>query len=435
MPFFKKSEKNLNIENQNRKYHGVDGELPISRYPYIDIPSIMLTEGFNEAGLPILDFNAEEQIGTMQAQTFSQGGVRVSANNGFIQPARHKRKNLTVKVESLVVEILFDGHKACGVSYTRNGKSCKAFARKEVILSAGPIRSPMILMQSGIGPKKHLNDLGIKVVKNLDVGYNLQDHPNVEGIFVVLPNKTATTVSNEELIEALIDYKQMEIKDGPLASNGPINSVAFIKTDPTLQAPNIQFQEVIATSWREYLTDPSAYRSLSIFPSSFYDGILTRTILLTPKSRGRVYLNASDIYGEPIVDMNYFGVDDDVKEVVKGIRFLLTLNNTAAFKKHGAYFYEEPLPPCDIYKWGSDDYIACMVISYTASASHPAGTCKMGPEWDKTAVVDPRLRVYGIEGLRVIDSSIMPIVPRANTNAPSTMVGEKGAALIIEDWL
>lgn len=435
LPFFKKSEKNLNIENLNREYHGVDGELTISRYPYIDTASIMLTDAFNQAGLPIRDFNGAEQVGTMQSQAFSQDGQRMSANNAFIKPIRYKRKNLTVKVNSFVVKILLNGNRAYGVKYIRNGRTYKATARKEVILSAGPIRSPMILMQSGIGPRSHLEELGIKVVKDLPVGHNLHDHPTFDGILIVLPNETATTVTNEQLIESLFAYKDMEIKDGPLSGNGPVNSVAFIKTDPDLPAPNIQFQHDVAQSWREYIRGPSQYKSLSIFPSCFYDGILSRTMLLTPKSRGQLWLNKTDIYGHPKIDVNYFGDYRDLVAIIKGVRFLLTLDNTPAFKKRGAYFYKESLAPCEAYPWGSDEYIVCMAMSYTSTTYHPVGTCKMGPSWDATAVVDPRLRVYGIEGLRVIDSSIMPCVPRGNTNAPSIMVGERGVALVLEDWL
>lgn len=395
----------------------------------------MLTEGYNQAGLPILDFNGDEQEGTMQAQAFSQDGQRMSANNAFIQPVRYKRKNLTVRIESLVVEILINGNTAYGVKYISNGKAYKAKARKEVIVSSGPHRTPMILMQSGIGPKDHLNDLGIKVVKDLAVGYNLHDHPTFDGILIVLPNETDTSVTRDQLIAELINYKTMDIKDGPLSANGPVNSVAFYKTDPNLSAPDIQYQGDIVRSWREYIRGPSQYKSLSIFSSSFYDGVLPRTMLLTPKSRGRLYLNASDIYGDPILDINYFGNDDDLAVIVKGVRFLLSLENTVAFRERGAYFYKEPLAPCDGYKWGSDEYIVCLAIAYTSTTYHSVGTCKMGPAWDATAVVDPRLRVYGMKGLRVIDSSIMPIVPRGNTNAPSIMVGERGVALVLEDWL
>ncbi|XP_049881172.1 glucose dehydrogenase [FAD, quinone]-like [Pectinophora gossypiella] len=435
LPYFKKSENNFNIERLNRKYHGIHGPQSVARFPFIDAPSIMITEAFNEGGLPILDYNGKEQQGTMQAQAVSEDGERVSTNNAFIAPIRDKRKNLVVKTDSEVVKILFDEHKrAYGVKYVRHGKEHTATATKEVIVSGGAINSPKLLLLSGIGPRKQLEHFNIPVLADLHVGENLHDHVTYNGIVVALPNKTSTEVSNAEIVRHVIEYKKMKIKEGPLSGNGPVNSVSFIKTDPHLPAPDVQYQ-CDNTNWMEYVREPIAVEKLAIFPTSFYNAVIPRTMLLTPKSRGRLVLNPKDPNGKPLMQPNYFGDERDLIPIIKGTRFLINLENTYAFKSRGAQFVKIPLEGCKHLKWGTDEYIKCLAMSYTSTPFHPVGTCKMGPDYDSTAVVDPRLRVYGVSGLRVIDASIMPVVPRGNTNAPSIMVGERGVALVIEDWL
>ncbi|KAI5632316.1 GMC oxidoreductase domain-containing protein [Phthorimaea operculella] len=435
LPFFKKSENNLNIERLNRKYHGVHGEQPVARYPYIDQPSIMLTEAFNEAGLPILDINGEKQEGTTQAQAFSEDGEKVSTNTAFIEPIRHERENLVVKPDSEAVQILFDKHKrAYGIKYVRNGKTHIATAKKDIIISSGAINSPKLLLLSGIGPKKQLEDLHIPLVQDLPVGENLHDHVTFNGIVIALPNKTATTVSQQEIIEYVKEFKHLEYKRGPLSSNGPVNSLSFLKTNPNLPAPDVQYQ-FDNVNWKEYYREPILVEKLAIFPTSFYDAVIPRIMNLVPKSRGKLVLNPKNPQGKPLVQPNYFGDPTDLMPLIKGARFVYSLEDTHAFKSRGAKFVKKPLGVCKNLVWGTDEYTECLARSYTSTTYHPVGTCKMGPNWDKTAVVDPRLRVYGVSGLRVIDSSIMPVVPRGNTNAPSIMIGEKGVDLVKEDWL
>lgn len=434
LPYFKKSEKNLNIEGLNREYHGVDGEQSVSRYPYIDRPSIMMTNAFHEKGLSLGDFNGPHQITTMQAQAFSQGGERVSTNNAFIQPIRYKRKNLTVRVKSEVFKILINKNKvAYGVKYTRNGKVHVAYAKKEVIVSGGSINSPKLLMLSGIGPKEHLKKFNIPVMQDLPVGENLHDHVTFNGIVIALPNKTSTLVDKEEILQDIYDYSQMKLKHGPLSGNGPVNSLAFIKTEHDLPAPDIQYQ-IDHAFLDEYIREPNTYDSLSIFPTAYYNALLPRTMNLVPKSRGKLLLNPRDPNDKPLLYANYFEDPTDLIPLIKGVRFLLSLENTKAFKSCGAYFEKTPLKHCRDYPWGTDKYIVCLARAYTSTTFHAVGTCKMGPKWDEKAVVDPKLRVYGITNLRVIDSSIMPVVIRGNTNAPSIMIGERGVAFIIADW-
>ncbi|XP_068624033.1 glucose dehydrogenase [FAD, quinone]-like [Battus philenor] len=434
LPYFKKSERNINVEALDRRYHGVSGEQYVSRYPFVDIGAIMITEAFHERGLPFVDFNAAHQVSAIQAQAFALDGKRFSANSAFLRPIRYKRKNLTIKTNSEAVKILIDDNKnAYGVKYIKNKRMYTAIAKKEVIVSSGAINSPKLLMLSGIGPREQLERLNIKVIQDLAVGENLHDHVTFNGFVIALPNDTATLRSNDEVIKEVIEYARQDIKDGPLSGNAAVNSVSFIKTEPGLPAPDIQYQ-FDSVKWREYIREPIAYDRTRIYPTSFYDGLIPRTMNLVPRSRGRLCLNTTDPNGPPLLYPNYYEDERDLIPLIKGARLALSLENTAAFKARGAHYVRENLPACRGYEWGSDEYIICLARYYTSTPYHPVGTCKMGPKWDKTAVVDPRLKVYGISGLRVIDASIMPVVPRGNTNAPSIMVGEKGAVYVMEDW-
>ncbi|XP_075985984.1 glucose dehydrogenase [FAD, quinone]-like [Anticarsia gemmatalis] len=435
LPFFKLSEQNLDSEGFNRKYHGVHGEQSVSYYPYLDVPSRMIIDAYNEVGLPPVDINAAQQVGGTELQTFSRHGERVSANNAFIQPIRYKRKNLTVRIKSEVFKILIDKNKvAYGVKYIRNGKVHTAYARKEVIVSAGSINSPKLLMLSGIGPEEHLRKLHIPVIKDLAVGENLQDHVTFNGYLMALPNRTSTLIDFEEMLQEIHEYSEMECKHGPLSSNGPVVTVAFLKSNPSLPAPDIQIQ-VGYTIAKEFFYEPTTYNRAGVIPSVFYDGMYPIVMNLTPKSKGRLLLNVTDPHGPPMLFANYFEDPEDLIPLIAGSRFFLSLENTRAFKSRGVYFVKKPLPACEHYIWGTDDYTVCLARAYTATSYHPVGTCKMGPKWDKGAVVDPRLRVYGISGLRVIDSSIMPFVVRGNTNAPSIMIGERGVDFVLHDWM
>lgn len=425
----------MNIEILDRKYHGSKGEQSVARFPYIDQTSVMLSETANDGGIPILDFNAAIQEGTMRAQSFSYSGKRASSNVAFIRPIRYKRKNLIVRPNSEAVKILIDQHKrAYGVQYVKNGKLHTALARKEIISSAGTINSPKLLMLSGIGPKKHLEQLHIPVVVDLDVGYNLHDHVTFNGLILAFPNETSTLVSFQQMVNYIRQYHDMELKKGPISSVGPVNTVAFFKTNPGLPAPDVQFQSDSCLT-EEAVQNMALAEATSIWPTVFYNCVIVRPMNNVPKSRGRLTLNVTDPHASPIIQPNYFGNPEDLIPLKAAVRFAISLENTEPIKKSGAYYVKTPLPPCNYLPWGSDAYTDCLARSFTSSPYHPVGTCKMGPEWDETSVVNPRLRVYGMSGLRVIDASIMPVVPRGNTNAPALMVGERGVTFVLEDWL
>ncbi|XP_075986120.1 glucose dehydrogenase [FAD, quinone]-like [Anticarsia gemmatalis] len=399
----------------------------------MDEPSKMMIEAFHEAGLPIADYNGPNQETTFNAQGIAEAGIRVSANNALIQPIRYKRKNLTVKIKSEVFKLLINRRKiAYGVQYERNGRTYTAYARKEVILCAGAIDTPKILMLSGIGPRKHLSSLKIPVIQDLAVGENLHDHVTFNGMIIAL-NKTSTWIKPDEILEEICKYDEMKVKHGPLAANGVYNALAFIKTQPHLEAPDIQFH-IAHLYWKEYVRESILSETVPVLQTAYYDALNPRAMNLVPKSRGYMVLNATNPRGKPILFANYLGDPEDIEPVIRGYRFAISLEKTKAFKSRGAYFVRKSIKPCDCYEWASDEYFRCLGREFTSPTHHQVGTCKMGPSTDRKAVVDAKLRVYGISRLRVIDASIMPKLIRGNTNIPSMMIGERGVAFVLERW-
>lgn len=438
LPYFKKSENNRNVEALDTEYHGNSGPLNVERFAYTDPNVAMLVMAFREKGFPLVDFNGKDQIGTMTTQTTTKDGRRVSSNDAFIKPIRGKRPNLTIITNARVIKVLINKENiAYGIRCIKNNKLFDVFANKEIILSAGALNSPKILMLSGIGPKLELLQLKIPLKMDLKVGYNLQDHATTEAVLMNLSNKTSTSLPGMEMLKLIADFHNYGTKFDEISATGPLQITAFYRTkyasnDTTV--PDIQFH-FDGRNKRDFYNDPTTYLATSIFPFSFYDSINVRPILLHPESRGYLTLNRTHpVVGQPLIYPGFFTVKKDLDTLIEALKYATKLERTEAFKKNNVTFLRKPVEPCTPHRWGSYKYFACVIKSYTGTIYHPAGTCKMGPRFDEDAVVDARLRVYGINNLRVADASIMPHIVRGNTNAPCIMIGEKVADMIKEDW-
>ncbi|XP_044263943.1 glucose dehydrogenase [FAD, quinone]-like [Tribolium madens] len=437
LPYFMKSEDNHNIDTVERQAHGVGGYLSVERFQYQESNVRSLFEAFQELGLPVIDQNAGRQIGTMMLQTTTRSGRRESANLAFIRPIRRKRKNLTIETKAYIIRVLIDPHTkvAFGVEYEKNGKLIQVRARKEVIVSCGTIMTPKVLMLSGVGPAHHLQNFGIQVIKDLAVGYNLMDHPTTDGVLLQINNESATLVPPEQVTRDVFYYREEQA--GPLSSTGPLQVNTFVQTKYELEPgrPDMQYS-IDTANVVDYVTDLLLASGTKVYPLAYYNGFIIRPILLNQRSRGVIKLNSTDpIYGYPLIYSNTFNEQIDALTMVEGIKQSLNLLKTRAMQRLGVSLITTPVAACDGYSFGTDDYWLCLVRSYTSTMYHYAGTCKMGPKHDPFAVVDPKLRVYGIKNLRVIDTSIMPRVTRGNTNAPTIMIAEKGSDFIKETWL
>ena len=410
----------MQIIEENSKYHQTGGYLSVERFPYTSPDAKILLQGLEEFGLKQIDINGESQLGSTNAQTTSKNGSRQSTNVAFIRPIREKRSNLFIRTKAFVTKILIDPNtkKALGVEYTSTltGESRKVVAKKEVIISAGAVNSPQLLMVSGIGPIEELQKYGISVIKNLSVGYNLHDHVTFTGLPVQIGDKQYNFSNFPQRLEDL--YYYLSTHRGPFSSEGVSSISAFFRTEyeKSQSAPDIQLFFL-------------GYESV------YFNQFLVLPTLITPKSKGFIKLNVTDpVWGAPIIDVRYFRDDSDLKRLLQSVRISLGLFNTSAFKENNFKLIDTSLPFCNAFEYNTDDYWICVIKQYSHTLYHPVGTCKMGPEEDTEAVVDPSLRVYGINNLRVVDASVMPVIPRANTNAPTIMVAEKASDMIKHKW-
>lgn len=435
LPYFRKLEHNKDPEfAADRKNHGTDGWQSIERMPYQDKNSIAILEGWKEIGVPETDVNTEHQLGVMLLQTTTQDGRRASTNVAYIRPIRRERKNLVIRTEAHVTRVLIDPKtkQAFGVEYVgKDGNVQYALSKKEVIVTAGAINSPKLLMSSGVGPAEDLYRLNIPVIKDLRVGYNLQDHTTIDGVVYALTNHTSRDVSN---FQQDLEY-YLQTQRGPLSATGSLQTTVFAQTKYAQdQRPDIQFS-YDSVNVNNFYTDPILTMQTNIFPLAYYDGLMVRPILLGPRSRGIIMLNASDpIWGNPTIIANTFTEEIDLRVMVDGIRIALKQLDTHTMAHLGARLVTTKLPACQQYEFDTDEYWECVITEYTTTIFHPSGTCKMGPRHDSEAVVDHELKVHGIKGLRVIDASIMPTIVRGNTNVPVIMIGEKGSDLIKLTW-
>lgn len=441
MPYFKKIENFSIPELFDPHYHSRDGYLNVEYAPFRTKIGEAIVDAGIQNGLKYVDYNGAVQTGISFLQVSMKDGVRESSSRAYLHPIKD-RPNLHVKKLSMVKKILIDPitKAAYGVEFVRGGVTTSIRARKEVIISAGAINSPQLLMLSGIGPKKHLQQLGIPLLKNAKVGYNLMDHIALGGLTFIIDKpyslRTESIINTKNLIDYFSHHR------GPLSIPGGCEVLSFHDLEHPNDPDGYPDMELLFQGG-SIVSDPLLYKDFGITDSLFdavykpinnAETFMVFPMLMRPKSKGRIMLKGSDYRSKPSIFPNYFADSSDMKTILGGVKLILNITSQPALKKLGTRLHDIPIPQCRDFPFASDDYFNCMARHFTFTIYHQSGTCKMGPAGDKTAVVDPRLRVHGIRNLRVIDASVIPEIPAAHTNAPTFMIAEKGADMIKEDW-
>ncbi|TIU46190.1 MAG: choline dehydrogenase [Mesorhizobium sp.] len=417
LPAFKALEDN---EAGADRWRGTGGPLHISDTTDAIHP---LTKRYlaagQQAGLPLNpDFNGAAQEGVGIYQISTKNGRRMSAARAFLRPAM-KRANVRVETNALVSRILFEGKRAVGVEYFRNGETKTARAGREVILSAGSINSPQLMQLSGVGPAALLKGLGIPVVHaNENVGANLQDHVGINYTFKgKLP--TLNQILRPWWGKLLVGMQYILTRSGPL-SLSMNHGGGFFRTDPAFSRPNMQlyfqaFSTIIPKNGERPILTPDPWPGFSIGLSN-----------CRPSSRGEIMIRSRNPLDYPKIVANAYSTNADVDEMLAAVKFVRKIASMPAMAEIIA---EEVLPGPSIQ---SDADLISDFRKRSGTVYHPVSTCRMGPDPSRS-VVDPRLKVHGLEGLRVIDASIFPDNITGNTNAASVMTGWKGAELVLED--
>ncbi|RVE50266.1 hypothetical protein evm_005101 [Chilo suppressalis] len=446
LPYFKKSEDQRNpYLAKDTRHHGTGGYLTVQDSPYNTPIGAAFLQAGEEMGYDILDVNGAQQTGFSWYQFTIRRGTRCSAAKAFLRPVR-LRQNLHIALFSHVTKVLIDkdSKRAYGVEFIRDGTHQVVYATKEVILSAGSVGSPQLLLLSGVGPEDHLREVGVDVIHNSPgVGRNLQDHIAVGGLVFQIDYPISLVMNRLVNINSALRYAVTE--DGPLTSSIGLEVVAFINTKYANSSddwPDIEFMMTSCSVPSDGGTQVKKAHSLT---DDFYEEVFREVtnkdvfgifpMMLRPKSRGFIKLRSKNPLEYPIMVHNYLTHPDDVGVLREGVKAAVAVGETQAMKRFGARFHSKPLPNCKHLPLFTDDYWDCLIRQYTMTIYHISGTTKMGPSSDPMAVLDPQLRVYGIEGLRVIDASMMPTITNGNINAPVMMVAEKGADLIKETWI
>jgi len=411
LPYFMRSE---NWEGNSNGVRGHDGPLNVSSTRIKRTIVDAWIDAAQTAGYQFNpDYNGAEQEGVGYFQQTTRDGRRCSSAAAYLKPVK-SRKNLHIYTRAAVNRLIIEDGKAIGISAVINGASTEIKARKEVILAAGAIASPQLLMVSGIGPAEQLMQQGIKVRHELEgVGKNLQDHLQARPVF-----KCSTPTYNTEIGNYFSQFKIAV--EYALKRTGPMTMAAslgtgFLKTRQDLETPDIQFHI------QPFSTDKpgKGTHKFSAFTAS--------VLQLRPESRGHIGLNSSNMVDYPAIHPNYLATRIDCDTLVEGIK---TARRISGYKPLKSLISEEHEPGTSV-DMEDNDAILEWARNTATTIYHPTGTCKMGD--DPLAVVDARLRVHGIECLRVCDASIMPTITSGNTNAPTIMIGEKGSDMILED--
>jgi choline dehydrogenase len=407
LPYFKRAESN---ENGGNDFHGDHGPLHVSNGKSGNPLFRAFVQAGKEAGHPATDdFNGKQQEGFGPYQLTIKDGKRWSAASAYLTPILN-RKNLTIESNAHVSRILFEGTKAVGVEFVQDKQAREARALKEVLLSGGAVNSPQTLLLSGVGDSETLKRFDIPVVNELKgVGRNLQDH--LDCSIQYESSQPITLYSQANPLNALKTGLQYMLFTKGLATGQGLESGAFLKSRPDLETPDLQFHFIAALMFDH--TRRKADRH----------GFMAHVCQLRPESRGYISIKSSDPLAAPVIQPNYLEAEEDRRALREGVKLAREIFAQESFDP---YRGPELMPGAHVMK---DDQIDAFIRKTAETIYHPVGSCKMGK--DAESVVDASLRVYGIEGLRVVDASVMPSLVSGNTNAPTIMIAEKASDMIL----
>lgn len=431
LEYFKKSEgmleEDITSNPELEPFHGTEGPLKVSLPVWsstLEAKNDNVLNSLKEMGFKVLnDFNGPEQqgFGKLHFTHTKPPSVRASTAQAFLAPAT-SRNNLVILKNAYATRIITENHKATGVEVVVNKNKMQFITNNEIIISAGAVNSPKLLIASGIGKDQDLAKLGIDPVANLPVGYNLADHTVVPLLF-----------AGKSDLKTNLETRTTEFN---------INSVpfpvlgAFFSTVGEKQ-PDIQMElfyfgvsSPLLMAACQVVMDVNDEVCKAIMEVNLvHEVFMVYAILLHPKSRGQVSVNRTDPESDPIVDLSYFSDTRDLETFRNGVKRIVGITETSYFKNAGGFVLDLGLPNCGQLDETADGYWDCYILSLANTVYHPTGTCAMGK------VVDPRLKVYGIDGLRVVDASVMPTLTSGNTNAPVIMIGERASYFIKEDYM
>jgi choline dehydrogenase-like flavoprotein len=410
LPYFRKA------EDQTRggdDFHGIGGPLSVSDWRHADPLSAAFVDAAGQVGIPRNpDFNGATQEGAGFFQTTTRGGRRASAAVAYLRPAK-ARQNLHVETSALAERILFEGRRTVAVSYRAAGIQRTARARKEVLVSSGAFNSPQLLQLSGVGPADLLRQHGIEVVLDAPgVGHDLQDHMQVRVVMRCSQAITLNDIVNSPVRKVMTGLRYAAFRTGPLTIAAG-TSGAFFKTNPRLATPDVQIH------FLPFSTDKMGEK---LHP---FSGFTASVCQLRPESRGSLRIRSADPTEPPEIRINYLASEVDRTANVEGLKILRKILHAPAL---APYVVEEIDPGNKVV---SDEALLAYCRARGTTIYHPTSTCRMGN--DPLAVVDQRLRVRGIDGLRVVDASVMPDLVSGNTNAPVIMIAEKASDMILQD--
>ncbi|XP_055644495.1 glucose dehydrogenase [FAD, quinone]-like [Toxorhynchites rutilus septentrionalis] len=451
LPYFIKMENVRDPKIADKPWHGTTGPMTVELFRNRSVLEQYFIEAAKHLGHEIADeMNGPDQNVFGPLHGSIRDGLRCSTAKAYLRPV-WKRPNLHVSMNTMVEKILIDpgDKRAYGVKFTKNNQHHYVMALKEVILSAGALNSPHLLMLSGVGPKAELQAHGIEVIHDSPgVGKNLQDHVATGGVTFLIDNPYKNGSLSVTIFESTSKTAVLDLvfdNSGTLMDMPSCQLMGFINTKfqpEGSKRPDIQ----IFMSAQSDLSDGGAWAaygsslSYNYYAQNFerwifHDSFLVMPLVMRPQSRGYLKLNSNDPYDKILIYPNYFSVRRDMDVMIEGLKYCVKLAQTPALASLNPKFIYDVAPSATCQNQEGDSFYECLVRHFSQTIYHPVGTTAMGPKTDKMAVVDAQLRVYGVAGLRVVDGGIMPTITTGNTNAPIIMIAEKATDLIKADYL